>query len=98
MADEVRALEELFGALVLELPLREAGFVLPTWDELTDVVDAARERDAVVHFDGARIWECTSHFGRSVQEIAALADSVYVPVGVSVARTLSASAACPGHH
>lgn len=49
---------------MLELPLRDAGFVLPTWDELVAVVAAARERDAVVHFDGARLWECVTHFGR----------------------------------
>ncbi|MDT0614715.1 threonine aldolase family protein [Streptomyces lancefieldiae] len=77
-ADEVRDFEEPFGALMLELPLREAGFVLPTWEELTDVVGAARERDAVVHFDGARLWESTVHFGRPLAEIAGLADSVYV--------------------
>ncbi|GKQ37273.1 low specificity L-threonine aldolase [Streptomyces sp. A012304] len=77
-ADEVRAVEEPFGALMLELPLRDAGFVLPSWEELTEVVEAARERDAVVHFDGARLWECTVHFGRSLDEIAGLADSVYV--------------------
>ncbi|MFE6593053.1 threonine aldolase family protein [Streptomyces sp. NPDC057781] len=77
-ADEVRDFDEPFGALMLELPLREAGFVLPTWEELTGVVEAARERDAVVHFDGARLWESTVHFGRPLAEIAGLADSVYV--------------------
>jgi threonine aldolase len=77
-AAEIRDFDEPFGALMLELPLRDAGFVLPTWEELTEVVEAARERDAVVHFDGARLWECTEHFGRPLQEIAALADSVYV--------------------
>ncbi|MFD5913671.1 threonine aldolase family protein [Streptomyces massasporeus] len=77
-AAEVRDFEEPFGALMLELPLRDAGFVLPTWEELTEVVQAARERDAVVHFDGARLWESTVHFGRSLEEIAGLADSVYV--------------------
>ncbi|GAB7103470.1 beta-eliminating lyase-related protein [Streptomyces phaeofaciens JCM 4814] len=77
-ADEVRAFEEPFGALMLELPLRDAGFVLPTWEELNEVVEAARERDAVVHFDGARLWESTVHFGRSLDETAGLADSVYV--------------------
>ncbi len=77
-AEEVRDFAEPFGALMLELPLRDAGFVLPTWDELTEVVEAARERDAVVHFDGARLWECTEHFGKSLKEIAGLADSVYV--------------------
>lgn len=77
-ADEVRGFEEPFGALMLELPLREAGFVLPSFEELGEVVGAARERDAVVHFDGARLWETTTHFGRSLAEIADLADSVYV--------------------
>ncbi|MDK0520271.1 beta-eliminating lyase-related protein [Streptomyces sp. ML-6] len=77
-AQEVRDFAEPFGTLMLELPLRDAGFVLPTWDELEDVVAAARERDAVVHFDGARLWECAPHFGRELPEIAALADSVYV--------------------
>ncbi|MGW8698898.1 threonine aldolase family protein [Streptomyces eurythermus] len=77
-AAEIRDFPEPFGTLMLELPLRDAGFVLPTWEELTEVVEAARERDAVVHFDGARLWECTPHFGRSLAEIAGLADSVYV--------------------
>ncbi|MEU0910226.1 threonine aldolase family protein [Streptomyces althioticus] len=77
-AEEVRDFPEPFGALMLELPLRDAGFVLPTWDELTEVAEAARERDAVVHLDGARLWECTEHFGKSLEEIAGLADSVYV--------------------
>ncbi|MGW0938049.1 threonine aldolase family protein [Streptomyces sp. NPDC002666] len=77
-ADEVRDFAEPFGTLMLELPLRDAGFVLPTWEELEAVVAAARERDAVVHFDGARLWECADRFGRELPEIAALADSVYV--------------------
>ncbi|MFJ6130975.1 threonine aldolase family protein [Streptomyces griseoviridis] len=77
-AAEVRAFPEPFGTLMLELPLRDAGFVLPTWRELTELVGAARERDAVVHFDGARLWETTVHFGRPLAEIADLADSVYV--------------------
>lgn len=77
-AAEVRGLDEPFGALMLELPLRDAGFLLPAWEELTEVVAAAREREAVVHFDGARLWESTVHFGRPLTEIADLADSVYV--------------------
>ncbi|MBN0048091.1 threonine aldolase [Streptomyces actuosus] len=77
-AAEIRDFDEPFGALMLELPLRDAGFVLPSWEELTEVVAAARERDAVVHFDGARLWESTVHFGRPLEEIAGLADSVYV--------------------
>jgi threonine aldolase len=77
-AAEVRGLEEPFGTLLLELPLRDAGYLLPTWEELSAVVAAARARGARVHFDGARLWESTTYLGRDLAEIAALADSVYV--------------------
>ncbi|MFE6056042.1 threonine aldolase family protein [Kitasatospora sp. NPDC056446] len=77
-ADELRALGEPFGTLTVELPLRDPGYLLPTWDELTELVAAARESGARVHFDGARLWNTTVHFGRPLDEIAALADSVYV--------------------
>ncbi|MGW5636100.1 threonine aldolase family protein [Streptomyces sp. NPDC003832] len=77
-ADDVHGLDEPFGTLMLELPLRDAGFLLPSWEELTEVVEAARVRDAIVHFDGARLWESTVHFDRPLHEIADLADSVYV--------------------
>jgi threonine aldolase len=77
-AEEVRTLDEPFGTLMLELPLRDAGYLLPTWDELTAIVAAARERGARVHIDGARLWESTPYLGRELAEIAALADSVYV--------------------
>lgn len=95
-AAEVRDFEEPFGALMLELPLRDAGFLLPTWEELTEVVDAAREREAVVHFDGARLWECAVHFGRSLDEIAGLADSVYVSFYKSLDGFGGAALAGPG--
>ncbi|MEV5648103.1 beta-eliminating lyase-related protein [Nocardia sp. NPDC052254] len=77
-AAEISSLPATFGALMLELPMRDAGYLLPTWEELVAVTQAARERNAIVHFDGARLWECTSHFDRTLAEIAALADTVYV--------------------
>ncbi|MBC3843661.1 threonine aldolase [Streptacidiphilus sp. 4-A2] len=77
-AEEVAEFSEPFGTLMLELPLRDAGFLLPTWEELRATVAAARDRDAVVHFDGARLWETVTHFDRTLPEIAELADSVYV--------------------
>ncbi|MFE0737816.1 threonine aldolase family protein [Streptomyces sp. NPDC058855] len=94
-AQEVRDHPEPFGTLMLELPLREAGFVLPTWQELTDVVAAARERDAVVHFDGARLWECPTRLGRGLDEIAGLADSVYVSFYKSLGGLSGAALAGP---
>ncbi|MFE7776467.1 threonine aldolase family protein [Streptomyces sp. NPDC057445] len=95
-AEDVRGLDEPFGTLMLELPLRDAGFVLPSWDELVDVVEAAREMDAVVHFDGARLWECAPHFGRGLDEIAGLADSVYVSFYKSLDGLSGAVLAGPG--
>jgi threonine aldolase len=77
-ADEVAALGEPIGTLTLELPLRDAGFVLPSWDELVAVTSAARAGGIRVHFDGARLWESTVHLGHTLAEIAALADSTYV--------------------
>jgi threonine aldolase len=94
-AEEIRDFEEPFGTLMAELPLREAGFVLPTWDELAETVAAARERDAVVHFDGARLWECPPHFGRPLPEIAGLADSVYVSFYKSLDGISGAALAAP---
>jgi threonine aldolase len=85
---EIRDLDEPFGTLMLELPLRGPGFILPAWDALVDAVDAARERGARVHFDGARLWESTVYLGQDLATIAALADSVYV----SFYKTLGALA------
>lgn len=93
--EEIHDLGEPFGTLMLELPLRDAGFVLPTWEELTATVAAARELDAVVHLDGARLWESTVHLGRPLEEIAALADSVYVSFYKSLAGLSGAALAGP---
>lgn len=66
------------GAVLVELPLRDAGYLLPSWEELIALAQACRERGVPLHFDGARLWESAPHFGRSLEEIAGLADSVYV--------------------
>lgn len=94
-AAEVRDLPEPFGTLMVELPLRDAGFLLPSWEELEELVEAARDRDAVVHFDGARLWETTVHFGRTLPEIAGLADSVYVSFYKSLGGLSGAALAGP---
>ncbi|MCX4527311.1 MULTISPECIES: low specificity L-threonine aldolase [unclassified Streptomyces] len=92
---EVAELAEPFGTLMLELPLRDAGFLLPTWEELEELVAAGRDRDAVIHFDGARLWESTVRFGRSLPEIAGLADSVYVSLYKSLGGISGACLAGP---
>jgi threonine aldolase len=66
------------GAVQLELPLREAGCLLPTWEELTAFSATAHELGVPLHVDGARIWESQPWFDRPLAEIAALFDSMYV--------------------
>lgn len=66
------------GAVLAELPLRDAGCLLPTWDELVELSAACRTRGVALHLDGARIWEAQPWFDRPFTEIAALADSLYV--------------------
>ena len=69
---------EPLAALVLELPQRDLGGALPTWDDLTAQVEWARGRGAAVHLDGARLWQCGVAYGRPLAEVAGLFDSVYV--------------------
>jgi threonine aldolase len=76
--DDLKNVKEPLAALLLELPQREIGGQLPTWDELTAIVNWARERHIVLHLDGARLWECQPFYQRSYAEIAALFDTVYV--------------------
>ncbi|WP_295699639.1 beta-eliminating lyase-related protein [Lapillicoccus sp.] len=77
-AADLRALPEGLGAVQVELPLRDAGCLLPSWEELTDLSAAARDLGVPLHVDGARLWESQPFWDRPLPEIAALADSVYV--------------------
>jgi threonine aldolase len=77
-ARHVGAIPGRLGAVLVELPLRDAGCLLPAWDDLTALSKACRDRGVALHFDGARIWESQPWFGRPLSEIAALADSLYV--------------------
>ncbi len=74
----LEALTEPLAAVVVELPLRRAGFLLPDIDDLRAISAWCRARSVPLHFDGARIWEAAAGYGLSVAELAALADSVYV--------------------
>lgn len=77
-ARHVEAIPGRIGAVLVELPLRDAGCLLPSWDALAALSGICRARGTALHFDGARIWESQPWFGRTLPEIAALADSVYV--------------------
>lgn len=74
----LEGVHEAPAALVLELPQRDLGGVLPTWDDLCAQVAWARAKGAAAHMDGARLWEATPYYRRPPAQIAALFDTVYV--------------------
>jgi len=76
--DDLEGIREPVAALLLELPQREIGGLLPSWDDLGAQAAWARERGIALHLDGARLWEAQPFYDRSHAEIAALFDSVYV--------------------
>jgi threonine aldolase len=76
--DDLAAIGEPLGAVVWELPQRDIGGLLPTWDDLTAQVTTVRATGAAAHLDGARLWEAQPFYQRSLAEIAALFDTAYV--------------------
>jgi threonine aldolase len=75
---DLEAVGEPLAALLLELPQRELGGVLPSWAELLAQADWARRSGIALHMDGARLWECAPFYARSHADLAAPFDSVYV--------------------
>ncbi len=76
--EDLEAVNEPLAALLLELPQREIGGLLPEWDDLVAQAAWAREREIALHLDGARLWEAGPYYEREYADIAALFDSVYV--------------------
>ncbi|MFI5931749.1 threonine aldolase family protein [Actinoplanes sp. NPDC051494] len=75
---DLEKVAEPIAALLLELPQRDLGGQIPTWDDLVAQTGWARDRGAATHLDGARLWEASAGYGRSPAEVAALFDTVYV--------------------
>ena len=66
------------GAALVELPLRDAGCLLPTLEELRGLSTAAGQRGVPLHLDAARLWEAQPSYDVPLAELAGLADSLYV--------------------
>ena len=80
LASDLQACAQALACVIVELPIREAGGQLPSWDELQALKAEARQRDLRLHMDGARLWESAPHYGKTPAEIAEGFDSVYVSV------------------
>ena len=75
---DIRAIVDRLGAFLIELPQHELGAILPRWNDLVLMTDAARKTGAKVHLDGTRLWHAAPFYGRLHAEIADLFDSAYV--------------------
>jgi len=78
LATDLDAVNQPLACVIVELPIREAGGQLPSWDELDALKAAAQARGIALHMDGARLWECAAFYTRSYADIAAGFGSVYV--------------------
>lgn len=78
VASDLANIKEPLACLFVELPMREIGGQLPSWQELEDLKGESRERGMALHMDGARLWESRAFYARSYAQIAEGFDSVYV--------------------
>ncbi|MFS8102751.1 threonine aldolase [Lentzea alba] len=73
--DDLKAVREPLAAIVIELPQRDIGGRLPTFEELEAQTRWAKQNGVKTHCDGARIWEAQTAYE---QNVAGLFDTVYV--------------------
>jgi threonine aldolase len=78
LAEHFDAVEETLASLLVELPIREAGGQLPSWEELESLKQSTQQKGVRLHLDGARLWECKSFYQREFSEICRGFDSAYV--------------------
>lgn len=68
------------GVISIESPVRRRHHAMADYDQVQLVCAFARERGIRLHLDGSRLFNLPLHSGKSLKEICALFDSVYVSV------------------
>ncbi|WGV60481.1 beta-eliminating lyase-related protein [Brevibacillus brevis] len=76
--DDVLGMDDDIACLLLELPQREIGGQLPTYEDLEAISRYCREKGIRLHLDGARLLEILPFYQKTADEVCALFDSVYV--------------------
>lgn len=66
------------GVISIESPVRRRDHAMADFDEVQRVCAYARERGIRLHLDGSRLFNLPLHSGRSLKDICALFDTVYV--------------------
>lgn len=76
--DDINKIEAQFATVAIEIPIRRAGFKLTPWDQLEAMSKWCTQEQIHFHMDGARLWESVHAYQKSLGDISALFDSVYV--------------------
>jgi threonine aldolase len=76
--EEIKAISEPIATLLIELPQREIGGQLPSFEELVEIAEYCKAKGIKLHLDGARLFEALPYYNKTAAEICNLFDSVYV--------------------
>ena len=76
--DDVLTMEENVACVLLELPQREIGGQLPTYETLEAISAYCKKKGIKLHLDGARLLEVLPYYNKTAKEVCDLFDSVYV--------------------
>ncbi len=76
--EDLKSVKEPFACLLIELPQREIGGQLPSWEELVEISEFCKTKGIKLHLDGARLFEVLPYYNKTASDICCLFDSVYV--------------------
>ncbi|ANE48229.1 threonine aldolase [Paenibacillus swuensis] len=76
--EDIKQMKADISCVLLELPQREIGGQLPTYEELEAISKYCRELGIKLHMDGARLFEVLPHYKKTAAEVCQLFDSVYI--------------------
>ncbi|MCX4027362.1 threonine aldolase [Endozoicomonas sp. SM1973] len=76
--EDLKDIKDDIAAALYELPMREIGGQLPTWEALTAIKTYCHQHNIHLHMDGARLWETKDYYAKEYAEIAHGFNSVYI--------------------
>jgi len=76
--DDLKTWPDEIAAVLYELPMREIGGQLPSWDELEKIKTYCADQGIHLHMDGARLWEAAAYYQKEYSQIARGFDTTYV--------------------
>ena len=76
--EDLKAWPDELAAVLYELPMREIGGQLPSWQELEEIKSYCADNSIHLHMDGARLWEASAYYQKEYSEITQGFETTYV--------------------